>query len=81
MTALEAIQDVPKEALGTEWLLYKETKIKEKETGGAELKAMMLKYHIDKRGPNVFTVGKMDTWNMTVDYSGKIPKKILKGTT
>ena len=40
VTALEASQDVPKWALVTERLLYEENKLKEKQTGGAESKAM-----------------------------------------
>ena len=38
--------------------MYEETKIREKETGGAELKAMMSKHHINKRGPKCFNCGK-----------------------
>ena len=34
-----------------------------------------------KRDPSVLTMGKIDTLNLIVNYSGKIPKKVLKGTT
>ena len=46
VTALEASQDVPKWALVTERLLYEENKMREKQTGGAESKAMTSKHHI-----------------------------------
>ena len=58
MTALKASQDVLKWALMTEWLLYAETKIREKETGGAKSTAIMLKHHINKRWPKYFKCGK-----------------------
>ena len=54
VTALEASQDVPKWALITEQLLYEENKMREKQTGGAESKAMTSKHHINKKGPKCF---------------------------
>ena len=60
VTALEASQDVPKWALVTERLLYEENKMKEKQTGGAESKAMTSKHHINKKDQNVFTVVNLD---------------------
>ena len=54
VTALKASPDVPKWALVTEQLLYEETKIIQKETGGAESKATISKHHINKRGPKCF---------------------------
>ena len=58
VTALEASQDVPKWALVTEQLLYEENKMREKQTGGAESKAMTSKHHINKKGPKCFHCGK-----------------------
>ena len=58
VTALEASQDVPKWALVTERRLYKENKMREKQTGGAESKAMTSKHHINKKGPKCFHCGK-----------------------
>ena len=40
VTALEASQDVPKWALVTERLLYEENRLREKQTGDTESKAM-----------------------------------------
>ena len=54
VTALEASQDVPKWALVTERLLYEENKMREKQTGGAESKAMTPEHHINKKGPKCF---------------------------
>ena len=54
VTALEAGQDVSKWALVTEWLLYEENKMREKQTGGAKSKAMTSKHHINKKGPKCF---------------------------
>ena len=54
VTALKASQDVPKWALVTEQLLYEETKIREKETGGAESKAYDVETSHQQRGTQVF---------------------------
>ena len=56
VTALEASQDVPKWALVTERLLSEENKIREKQTGGAESKAMTSKHHINKKGTKMFSL-------------------------
>ena len=58
VTALEASQDVLKWALVTERLLYEENKMREKQTGGAESKAMTSKHYINKKGPKCFHCGK-----------------------
>ena len=56
VTTLEASQDVPKWALVTERLLYGEKKMREKQTGGAESKAMTSKHHINKKGTKMFSM-------------------------
>ena len=58
VTALEANQDVPKWALVTKRLLYEENKMREKQTGSVESKAMTSKRHINKKGPKCFHCGK-----------------------
>ena len=80
MTALEASQDVPKWALVTERLLYKENKMKEKQTGGAESKAMTSKYHINKKGPKCFHCGKFGHLKRNCRLLGEDSKESLKGT-
>ena len=58
VTALEASQDVLKWPLVTERLLYEENKVREKQTSGAEPKAMISKHHISKKGLKCFQSGK-----------------------
>ena len=78
VTALEASQDVPKWALVTERLLYEENKMREKQTGGAESKAMTSKHHINKKGPKCFHCGKF--WHLKCNCCllGEDSKKRVK---
>ena len=63
VTALEANEEVPHWEIVTEHLLYKETKIKQKEVNSNEMKAMTT-HHISQRWrepQSKFSVGNMDT--------------------
>ena len=78
VTALEASQDVPKWALVTERLLYEENKMKEKQTGGAESKAITSKHHINKKGPKCFHCGKFGHLKRNCRLLGEDSKESLK---
>ena len=78
VTALEANQDVPKWALVTERLLYKENKMKEKQTGGAKSKAMTSKHHINKKGPKCFHCGKFGHLKRNCRLLGEDSKESVK---
>ena len=79
VTALEASQDVPKWALVTERLLYGENKMREKQTGGAESKAMTSKHHINKKGPKCFHCGKFGHLKRNYRLLGEDSKESVKG--
>ena len=78
VTALEASQDVSKWALVTERLLYEENKIREKQTGGAESKAMTSKHHINKKGPKCFHCGKFGHLKRKYRLLGEDSKESVK---
>ena len=78
VTALEASQDVPKWALVTERLLYEENKMREKQTGGAESKAMTSKHHINKKGPKCFHYGKFGHLKRNCRLLGEDSKESVK---
>ena len=78
VTALEASQDVLKWALVTEQLLYEENKMREKQTGGAESKAMTSKHHIDKKGPKCFHCGKFGHLKCNYSLLGEDSKESVK---
>ena len=78
VTALEASQDVPKWALVTERLLYEENKMREKQTGGAESKAMTSKQHINKKGPKCFHCGKFGHLKRNCRLLGEDSKESVK---
>ena len=78
LTALEASQDVPKWALVTERLLYEENKMQEKQTGGAESKAMTSKHHINKKGPKCFHCGKFGHLKCNCRLLGENSKESVK---
>ena len=69
---------MPKWALVTEQLLYKETKIREKETGGTESKAKMTKHLINKRGPKCFNFRKNGLMKHDCQLLRKDSKESLK---
>ena len=78
VTALEASQDVPKWALVTERLLYEENKMKEKQTGGAESKAMASKHHTNKKGLKCFPCGKFGHLKRNCRLLGEDSKESVK---
>ena len=73
-----ASQDVPKWALVTERLLYEENKMREKETCGAELKAMTSKHYINKKGPKCFHCGKCGHLKCNCRLLGEDSKESVK---
>ena len=79
VTALEASQDVPKWALVTERLLYEENETREKETGGAESKAMTSKHHMNKKGPKCFHGRKFGHLKRKCGLLGEDSKVSVKG--
>ena len=78
VTALKASQDVRKWALVTERLLYEENKMREKQTGGAESKAMTSKHHINKKGPKCFHCGKFGHLKPNCRLLGEDSKESVK---
>ena len=78
VTALEASQDVPKWALVTERLLYEENKMREKQTGGAESKAMTSKHCINKKGPKCFHCSKFGHLKCNCRLLGEDSKESVK---
>ena len=78
VTALEASQDIPKWALVTERLLYEGNKMREKQTGGAESKAMTSKHHINKKGPKCFHCGKFGHLKRNCRLLGEDSKESVK---
>ena len=78
VTALEASQDVLKWTLVTERLLYEENKMREKQTGSAESKAMASKHHINKKGPKCFHCGKFGHLKRNCRLLGEDSKENVK---
>ena len=78
VTALEASQDVPKWTLVTEQLQYEENKMREKQTGGAESKAMTSEHHINKRGPKCFLCGRFGHLKRNCRLLGEDSKESVK---
>ena len=76
--ALEAGQDVPIWALVTQRLIYEENRMKEKQTGGAEPKAMTSKHHINKKGPKCFHGGKFEHLKRNYRLPGEHSKESVK---